>query len=100
MVAVNEAEQDELFWALADKFVTVANELSEEHGLGIASDAMLYSALRFSTFAMAYNAESQENFAENRSEMFKFIIAQCRQMMDENLDDYTENFDEYFTEAK
>jgi len=44
---------------------------------------------------MAVNSESQEDFVEDRSQSFKFLSGRFRDMLDDNFDDYSENYKDY-----
>jgi len=83
------------FFELADKLLAIANDKGQEVDPGVVSEALMYAAARFGTFVMAVNSESQEDFVEDRSQSFKFLSGRFRDMLDDNFDDYSENYKDY-----
>ncbi len=88
---------DEEFWDLADTFIENANNLCElSHDAGKVSAALLYAASRFSAFVVASSAEDTADLNIKRAEASDYFVEQFQLMMEENLKDYQENFDDYF----
>lgn len=88
---------DDEFWDLADTFIESANNLCEmSHDAGKVSAALLYAASRFSAFVVASSAEDPADMDIKRDEASDYFVEQFRLMMEENLKDYQENFDDYF----
>lgn len=93
-------DTEKAFWQTAEKMLEVANEYGQDSDPGVVSEAMMYAAARFATFVMAINSESKEDFVADRSEAFKFLAGRFRDMLDENFDDYGENYSEFLPEKE
>lgn len=92
---MSDQHNEDKFWELADEFISLANERSEEAGPGLASDALLYAAARYAVFLSASSSESKQDFLEDKDEIFNFLSKQFRTMLGENLKEYTDNFKAY-----
>jgi len=92
---MSEENLEQAFWDLAEQMLALANEKAQEIDPGVVSESMMYAAARFSTFVMAVNSQGKEDFVTDRSEYFKYLAGRYRNFLDENFDDYSENFDKH-----
>ncbi len=95
---MSEQQNEQKFWELADEFIALANERSEEAGPGLSSDALLYAAARYAVFLAASSSESRKDFLGDKDEIFDFLSRQFRTAVGENLRDYTDHYKEYVGE--
>ena len=70
------------FFDLANRFVALANDLSEEHGRPRVAAAILWAASRYGSFAWAMSGAPGKQTPEEALDLFG---AQYRKMMDDNL---------------
>jgi DnaJ-domain-containing protein 1 len=70
------------FFELANRFVALANDLSEEHGRPRVAAAILWAASRYGSFAWAMSGAPGKQTPEEALDLFG---AQYRKMMDDNL---------------
>ncbi|MBO6558809.1 MAG: DUF3144 domain-containing protein [Pseudomonadales bacterium] len=85
-------EVDEEFYDRADEHINLANQqLSSETGRGKVS----YSLARFNAWVSACGWHTSNEMAAARQETINYFVAEYRKMLEENLDDYIENFDSY-----
>lgn len=87
--------QEERFWDMADSFIALANELTEECDPNEVSAAMTFATTRFSAFIMANSAVDKQQFIEDIDDNIQYLGKQYRRMLGDNLRDYRENFKVY-----
>jgi len=86
-------DADDAFYSRADAHIHLSNDqLAEEPGRGKVSASMLYAVCRFNSWVSACGFSSSEEMALSKSETIEYFVAQYRLMLEENLDDYIENF--------
>ena len=75
-------EDAKAFFELANRFVALANDLSEEHGRPRVAAAILWAASRYGAFAWAMSGAPGRQPPEEALDLFG---AQYRKMMEDNL---------------
>lgn len=55
----------------------------------------MYSVARFNAWISASQANSSEGMKANKEETIKYFVAEYEKMLNDNLDDYIDNFDKY-----
>ncbi|AXQ28172.1 DUF3144 domain-containing protein [Solimonas sp. K1W22B-7] len=83
------------FYDRADSFIHVANEHCSQIGRGKVSASFMYGMARFSAWVSACGFESAEQMREAKPETVEYFTQQFRAMLEENLEDYMGNFNEY-----
>jgi len=83
------------FWDRADEVIAVANKQVGGESIGKVSSSLLYAAARFNSFNVANSADSAEDMKADKEEAIEYFTNQYRKMLEENLDDYIENFPDY-----
>jgi hypothetical protein len=83
-------EDAQQFFDLSNQFVTLANELGEEHGKPRVSAAILWAASRYSAFTWVMSGAPQKQTPEEAVELF---VAQYRKMLVDNLKYMREQFE-------
>jgi hypothetical protein len=74
--------QDQEFFDVADQFINLANELTQDHGSPRISAALLFAASRFN----AHNFYATDGEGGNRKTAVKYLCAQYKEMLSENLE--------------
>ena len=92
---VNRRVVDDGFWDRADAHINLANSQCTDVGAGKASASLLYAASRFNAFIVASNSSGSADLRNRKAEALEYFTAEFRKMLDENLDDHIDHFDEY-----
>jgi hypothetical protein len=86
---------DDAFYDRADSFIRLANEHSEKTPLGKTSASFMFGLSRFNAWVVASSCDSRKAMAKEREHALGYFVAEFRKMLEQNLDDYLENFDDY-----
>jgi len=82
-------EDAQQFFEISNQFVTLANELGEDHGRPRVSAAVLWAASRYNAFNWVMSGAPEKQTPEEAVEIF---VAQYRKMLAENLKLMREEF--------
>ena len=87
---------DDEFYKRADEHIKLSNnQISKDIPLGEISASMMYSTARFNSWMNAYSINNRDEMRVQKKETIEYFIEEFRKMLNENLDDYIENFDAY-----
>lgn len=91
---------DDEFYERADQHIQLSNEqITDQIGKGKVSASMLYATSRFNAWISACGWNTGTKLEQAKEETIQYFLAEYRKMLEENLDDYIENFDEYMSIA-
>ena len=89
-------EADEEFYDRADEHINLSNnQITESIGKGKVSASFMYSAARFNAWVSASGWNNKEEMKVSKEETVEYFVTEYRKMLEENLDDYIENFNKY-----
>jgi hypothetical protein len=88
-------DADDHFYDRADAHIDLSNHQMKEIARGKVSASMMYATTRFNAWVTACGFESGAQMHEKREEVIRYFVEQYRIMLEENLDDYIENFEAY-----
>ena len=88
------------FWDRADAIIALANEQLNESTVGKVSASLLYAVARFNSFNVANSAENVAEMKADKETAIKYFMEQYQKVLEENIDDYIENFADYITHDK
>jgi hypothetical protein len=88
-------DADDRFYDRADAHIDLSNDQMKEIARGKVSASMMYATTRFNAWVTACGFESGAQMDEKREEVIRYFVEQYRIMLEENLDDYIENFEAY-----
>ena len=89
-------EVDDEFYDRADAHIHLSNEqISEKVGKGKVSASNMYATARFNAYISACGWDSKEEMEKSKTETLEYFVNEYSKMLEENLDDYIENFDSY-----
>jgi hypothetical protein len=89
-------EVDNEFYERADEHIRLSNDqISEKASLGKVSASNMYATARFNAWVSACGWDNAQEMAESKQEILEYFITEYRKMLEENLDDYIENFESY-----
>ena len=87
---------DDEFYNRADAHIRLSNDqISEKLGRGKVSASMMFSVARFNSWVAACGWNSRDEMREGKKETMDYLVEQYRKMLEENLDDYIENFNKH-----
>ncbi|GGI70063.1 DUF3144 domain-containing protein [Shewanella gelidii] len=82
-------QQETTIYHIADKFIALANEISQqENDVSKVGTALRFAAARFNAFEAAIKSADLKAEKENALEWF---TAEYKDMLNDNLDDHIEN---------
>lgn len=90
-----KSEIDKEFFERADAYITIANEQAANVNRGKVSASMMFATARFNAWVSASGTDSSDELASVREEALTYFVNEYRQMLEENLDEYIEHFDDY-----
>jgi hypothetical protein len=89
-------DKDEEFYKRADAHIHLANDqVTKDIIHGKVSASFLFGAARFNAYISATGCESKEEMISNKEEAIKYFVNEYRKMIEENYDDYIENYEKY-----
>lgn len=88
-------DTDKDFYTRADAVIRLANDQLAEIARGRVSASCMYASSRFSAWVSACSFESGKDMAAAKQETMEYFVKQYRAMLEENLDDYINNFSNY-----
>lgn len=94
-------EVDDEFYQRADAHIHLSNDqITETIGAGKVSASNMYATARFNAWLSACGWHSEQEMAAAKEETLEYFVAEYRKMLDENLDDYIQNFASYMKLGK
>lgn len=88
-------DTDDKFLEHADAYISLANEQIKDSTRGKVSASMMYATSRFNAWVGACGCQTAEELAAARDEAIEYFVQRYREMLEENLDAYIQNFDSY-----
>ncbi|MBY6213290.1 DUF3144 domain-containing protein [Microbulbifer agarilyticus] len=89
---------DDEFYDRADEHIHLSNDqISGDIGRGKVSASMMYATARFNAWVSAVGWNSGEEMKASKEETLEYFVNEYRKMLEENLDDYIDNFSEYMS---
>lgn len=90
---LSEEAIDRQFREIADKFIDLANNHVDQANRENISLALLYTAARYNAFVVASHAKNVKAYDADRQKAKDYFAGQYSSMLDENLDDYRETYE-------
>ena len=86
---------DKDFYSRADAIIHLANDQLSDMSRGKVSASCMYAVCRFNAWVTACGHASVEDMAAAKEETIEYFTKQYRSMLEENMDDYIENFSKH-----
>ncbi len=87
---------DSKFFDRADAHINLSNEqIDKKINAGKVSASMMYATARFNAWLSSMGWSSSEELALSKKETIEFFVNEYTEMLEENFDDYIDNFDKY-----
>lgn len=90
---IDDVDND--FYTRADSFIDFANQQCVTTDQHLVSGSFMYALARFNAWVSATGVQSSEEMLAMKAQRMEYFIAQYRAMLEENLDSYVKNFDDY-----
>lgn len=89
-------EVDDEFYERADAHIHLSNDqISKEIGMGKVSASNMYATARFNAWVSACGWSNGKEMDEAKQETLEYFVNEYSKMLEENLDDYIENYESY-----
>lgn len=89
-------EVDDEFYERADAHIHLSNDqINEKTTRGKVSASNMYATARFNAWVSACGCNNGQEMAKSKQETLDYFVTEYRKMLEENLDDYIENFEAY-----
>jgi hypothetical protein len=88
-------DTDPKFYDRADAHIHLSNDQMSEVSCGKVSASMMYAAARFNAWVSACGFDSRAEMAKSKGETLEYFVAEYRKMLEENLDEYIEKFEQH-----
>lgn len=86
---------DDGLYNRADAFIDLANEQCTTTERDKVSASLMYSSARFNSWLCATEFSSGAEMRHAKLDRIAYFVAQYRTMLEENMDSYIKNFDDY-----
>ena len=101
MAENQEGQLDPQFYERADAQISLANgQINTEVNHGMVSDSFMYGVSRFNAWIAATGFKNGDDMKKEKEEILEFFTTQYRLMLEENFDNYAENYDQYMGVSK
>jgi len=96
MSYTQEQDLDDNFFERADAHIKLANEHMNQQGNSeMVNSSFLYAAARFNAWISAAGLKNAEEMKAKRADLIRYFVEQYTSMLEENLDNYIDNYNLY-----
>ncbi len=96
MSYTQEQDLDDKFFERADAHIKLANKhMNQQGNAEMVNTSFLYAAARFNAWISAAGLKNAEEMKAKRADLMRYFVEQYTSMLEENLDNYIENYDLY-----
>lgn len=89
------------FYKRADAIISLANgHINEQTPPADATNSLMFASSRFNAWIAAMGFKNAEEMKTEKEEIIDFFTTQYRHMLEENFDNYVENFEQFISGAK
>jgi len=88
-------DTDEKFFNRADAHIHLANDHLADTARGKVGASLMFAAARFNAWVSAADLQTKEEMQNRRDELLEYFLGQYKSMLEHNLDNYIEFFDDY-----
>jgi hypothetical protein len=93
-------EVDDEFYGRADAHIHLSNDqVSQKVTIEKVSASTMYATARFNAWVSACGWSNSQEMAAAKQETLRYFVTEYRKMLEENLDDYIDNFESYMRSA-
>lgn len=89
------------FYKRADEIISLANShINEKTPPADATNSLMFASSRYNAWIAAMGFKSADEMKAEKEEIIAFFTSQYKLMLEENFDNYVENFDQFIAGAK
>ena len=89
------------FYKRADDHITLANgHISEKITPADTTNSLMFASSRFNAWIAAAGFKSSEEMQKEKQEILDFFTTQYRHMLEENFNNYIDNFEQFMRAFK
>ena len=87
---------DEKFFERTDAYINLANEhINTKVEPRLVSSSLMFASARFNAWISASSFQNGEELKAKKKELIEYFVSQYSSMLEENLDNYADNYDLY-----
>lgn len=83
------------FWNRVNALINLSNDQCDTADPGEVGASTMFAASRFNAFLVARSTGTAENMKAEKERALEYFTDQFRKMMEDNLDDFIANIDNY-----
>ena len=92
---------DANFYKRADAIIALANShINEQTPPADATNSLMFASSRFNAWIAAMGFKNAQEMQASKAEIITFFTTQYTYMLEENFNNYVENFDQFIAKAK
>ena len=92
---------DDKFYERADAHIHLANDQTDENvGRGKVSASFMFAVARFNSYVRATGYDNRDEMIADKEAALEYFVSEYSKMLEENYDDYVENFNDYMDITK
>jgi len=92
---------DANFYKRADAHIQLANShINAQTPPADATNSLMFASSRFNAWITAMGFPNAQEMKAEKTEVIDFFTKQYKLMLEENFDNYVENFEQFITDAK
>jgi len=92
---------DANFYKRADAIISLANShINDTTPPADATNSLMFASSRFNAWIAAMGFKNAEDMQAEKEEIVAFFTTQYKLMLEENFDNYVENFEQFINKAK
>lgn len=88
----NDSAQDTAYSDRINEIVNILNQQAESAPVTDVADSAIYAAARYLVFAHSTQFENRREFDDTKEEALEHFLSAIREVLEENLEEYSENF--------
>ena len=89
------------FYKRADAHISLANgHINEQTPPADATNSLMFASSRFNAWITAMGFKNAEDMKAEKEDVVNFFTTQYKHMLEENFENYVENFEQFITGAK
>ncbi len=90
------SDANDAFYDRVDSLIEYANnQVTKDADHGDVSASFMYALARYNAYVSAASFKNQLDMKNNKEDVMKYFVEEYKQSLEENLDDYIANFDDY-----
>ncbi len=90
------SDSDDAFFNRVDSLVDFANnQVSSNADQGDISSSFMYALSRYNAYVSATSFKNKADMKNNKKDIIKYFVDEYKKDLEENIDDYIANFNEY-----